>query len=227
VKEFFDVNKEFFNLLGYSMSYIEFAGVVFGLIAVWLSAKALIVSWPIGILNVILAAILYFQVQLYPDMFLQVFFFVTNLVGWWRWANPKPGEEDRKEELKVSYMKRNQLIFTVLISLIGTFILGQFASNLHTWFPNIFSRPSAYPYVDSFITVMSVLTTFYMIEKKIECWIIWIIVDITATILYYVKGVKFYSVEYFIFTIIATYGLMHWIKEYKSYSSLPARYEFL
>lgn len=217
-----DVNNEFFNVLGYSMSYIEFTGVVFGLIAVWLSAKAHILSWPIGIINVILAAILYFQVQLYPDMFLQVFFFVTNIIGWWRWANPKPGEEDKKQELKVSYMKRNQLLLTFAIAIAGTFLLGQFASNLHEWFPNIFSKPSAYPYVDSFITVMSVLTTFYMIEKKIESWIIWILVDVIATFLYYIKGVKFYSIEYFIFTIIAAYGLVHWIKEYKSYSTQRA-----
>lgn len=222
MKEFLDVNNEFFNVLGYSMSYIEFTGVVFGLIAVWLSAKAHILSWPIGIINVILAAILYFQVQLYPDMFLQVFFFVTNIIGWWRWANPKPGEEDKKQELKVSYMKRNQLLLTFAIAIAGTFLLGQFASNLHEWFPNIFSKPSAYPYVDSFITVMSVLTTFYMIEKKIESWIIWILVDVIATFLYYIKGVKFYSIEYFIFTIIAAYGLVHWIKEYKSYSTQRA-----
>jgi len=218
VKEFFDVNKEFFNLLDYSMSYIEFTGVIFGLIAVWLSAKAHISSWPIGIINVILAAILYFQIQLYPDMFLQIFFFVTNIIGWWRWANPKPGEEDTKKELKVSYLKRSQLLLTAAIAVIGTFILGQFASNLHEWFPSVFSKPSAYSYVDSFITVMSVLTTFYMIEKKVESWIIWIIVDIIATVLYYIKGVKFYSLEYLIFTIIATYGLLQWAKEYKNYS---------
>ena len=217
MKEFFDVNKEFFHSLGYSMSYIEFTGVAFGLIAVWLSAKAHILSWPIGIINVILAAILYFQVQLYPDMFLQGFFFVTNIIGWWRWANPKPNEANEKRELKVSYMKRSQLLSGVAIAIVGTFLLGQFASNLHAWFPNIFPIPSAYPYVDSFITVMSVLTTFYMIEKKIESWVIWILVDIIATVLYYVKGVKFYSVEYFIFTIIAIYGLSHWVKEYKTY----------
>lgn len=218
MKEFFDVQKEFFNLLGYSMSYIEFTGVVFGLIAVWLSAKAHILSWPIGIINVILAAILYYQVQLYPDMFLQVFFFITNIIGWWRWANPKPEEADRKQELKVGYMMRKQLFMTIIIAVAGTFMLGQFASNLHEWLPRMFSQPSAYPYVDSFITVMSVLATFYMIEKKVESWIIWIIVDIIATILYYVKGVKFYSLEYLIFTIIATYGLLHWAREFKNYS---------
>src|SRR6478735_8087720 len=135
MKNFFDVSHIFFTVMNYPMSYIEFFGVITGLIAVWLSAKANIWSWPIGIVNVILACILYYQVQLYPDMFLQIFFFVTNIIGWWRWANPKPNEADKKQELKVSYMKKNQLIFTVLIAVAGTFILGQFASNLHEWFP--------------------------------------------------------------------------------------------
>ena len=80
-------------------------------------------------------------------MFLQVFFFVTNIMGWWRWANPKPGEEDRKNELKVSYMKKTQLLVTVSIGIVGTFILGKLASHLHDWFPIVFSLPSAYPYV--------------------------------------------------------------------------------
>jgi nicotinamide mononucleotide transporter len=200
------------------MSYIEFFGVVSGLIAVWLSARANIWSWPIGIVNVTLAFILYFQVQLYPDSFLQVFFFITNLLGWWRWANPKAGEEDRKSELKVSYMRRDQLLLTSIAGLIFTFVLGKFASHLHEWMPSIFSMPSAYPYIDSFITVMSVVTTFYMIQKKIECWVIWILVDVVATILYFVKGVKFFSLEYLIFTFLAAYGLYTWMREYKNYA---------
>lgn len=116
-------------------------------------------------------------------------------------------------------MKRNQLLLIVAIGVAGTFILGKFASNLHHWFPVVFTLPGSYPYVDSFIMVMSIVTTFYMIQKKIECWVIWIVVDIVATCLYFVKGVKFYSIEYFIFTLIASFGLWHWIKEYKSYTA--------
>src|SRR6202012_123524 len=114
---------------------------------------------------VILAGVLYYQIQLYPDMFLQIFFFVTNILGWWRWANPKPGEEDDNLQLKISYMKPAQLIILFVLSLGGTALLGLLASHLHQWFPAIFYLPSAYPFVDSFITVMSVLTTFLMIQK--------------------------------------------------------------
>jgi len=199
------------------MSYIEFFGVLSGLTAIWLSARANIWSWPVGIVNVSLSFFLYFQVQLYPDMLLQVFFFVTNIMGWWRWSHPKENEADKKNELKVSYMSRAQLTFTIVAGVAGTFLLGSFASRLHHWFPILFSQPSAYPFVDSFIMTMSIITTFYMIQKKVESWVIWILVDVVATYLYYIKGIKFYSLEYLIFTGIAAYGLYHWVKEHRSY----------
>ncbi len=217
---FFDINNIFFEVLDYPMSYLEFFAVISGLIAVALSAKANIWSWPIGIINVFLSAFFYYQIQLYPDMFLMVFFFVTNLLGWWRWANPKPEEEDNKKELKVSFMKWKQFLILSLVGIAGTFFIGKMASKLHDWFPLLFNLPSSYPYADSFILVMSVITTFFMIQKKIECWIIWIIVDIVATYLYFLKGAKFFGVEYFIFTLIAIFGLWSWIREYKNYSAI-------
>lgn len=201
------------------MSYLEFFGTIAGFIAVGLSATAHLWSWPIGVINVVLFFFLFYQVQLYPDMFLQVFFFVTNLIGWWRWANPGAGEEDKKNELRVSFMKPRQLIMLTLIGLLGTAVMGTFAKNLHEIFPVIFSKPSAFPYIDSFVTVMSVATTFFMIQKKIECWIIWIGVDMIATYMYYVKGIKFVSIQYLVFCFIAAFGLWQWQRVYKSYSS--------
>jgi nicotinamide mononucleotide transporter len=218
----FSIDNIFFEFLGYKMSYLEFFGAVFGAVAVWLSARAAVLSWPIGIVNVVLSFFLYYQIQLYPDMFLQVFFFVTNVVGWWQWTHPKPGEEDRKQQLKVSYMGWRNFILTCVAGLAGTAALGAMAARLHQWFPLAFALPSAFPYADSFILVMSVITTFFMIRKKIECWIIWIIVDVVATYLYYIKGVMLYSVLYFGFTIIAAFGLWRWIKEYRGYSRTAA-----
>jgi nicotinamide mononucleotide transporter len=214
---FFDIDNIFFTILGYQMSYLEFFGTIAGGVAVWLSARANIWSWPIGIVNVVLLFFLFYQINLYPDMFLQVFFFVTNLIGWWRWAHPAPGEEDKKHELKVSYMDPQNLVLMIAGAIVGTFIFGTFAENLNNYFPTVFNEPTAYPYADSFVTVMSVFTTFLMIQKKIESWAIWIVVDIVATVLYFSKDVKFLALEYLIFCFIAAYGLYNWIKEYNGY----------
>lgn len=219
--EFFNIDHIFFTVLGYPMSYLEFFAVMFGLVAVALSAVANIWSWPIGIINVVLSAFFYYQIQLYPDMFLMVFFFVTNILGWWRWAHPRPGEEDRKKELKVSVMKPIQFLLLLFLGVLGTFLIGTLAANLHEWFPLLFNLPSAYPFVDSFILVMSVITTFLMVRKKIECWIIWVIIDVVATYLYYLKDARFFALEYFIFTLIASFALWNWWREYKNYSKEP------
>ncbi len=214
---FFDINHVFFTILDYPMSYLEFFGLVSGVVAVVLSSLANIWSWPLGIINVTLSFFLFFQVQLYPDMFLQVFFFVTNVLGWWRWAHPNPGEEDTRKQLKVSFLPFRKLMIYTLISIAGTFAMALFAKNLHTWFPMVFTQPSASPYMDSFITVMSVMATFLMIQKRVECWIIWVLVDIVATYLYFIRDIKFYSLMYFAFCIIAIFGFLNWWREYRSY----------
>jgi nicotinamide mononucleotide transporter len=201
------------------MSYLEFFAVLFGLAGVYLSAKANIWNWPVGIVNIILSGIFYYQIQLYPDMFLQMFFFFTSVAGWWRWKHPRANEADRKRELKVSFMSRSEMAFVFFISVVGTVAIGSLATRLHEWFPVLFSLPSAFPYADSFILVMSVVTTFYVIQKKIECWVIWIIVDATAAGIYYLKNAEFFAFEYLVFTVLAAYGWWRWVKEYRSYNT--------
>jgi len=197
------------------MSYLEFVGVITGGIAVWLSARGNVWSWPLGVVNVTLIFFLVFQVQLYPDMFLQVFFFITNLMGWWRWTHPKEGEADRKNELRASWMPLRSLIILSALTLLGTILFGTFANNLHGLFPKVFSLPTAYPYWDSFVAVISITATYLMVQKKVECWIAWILADIIATYLYFAKGILFLSLEYFIFCLIAAFGFWKWQQDSK------------
>lgn len=220
--EFFSIHNVAFNLLGTPVSYIELFGFITGLAAVILSSREHLWSWPIGIANVILFFFMFYQSQLYPDMFLQTYYLVTNILGWWRWANPMKGEENLKAQLKVTLMAKKELIFVSMIAVVGTFVLGQFASRLHEWFPLIFNLPSAAPFQDSFIMVVSILAQYYMMHKKVECWILWLLVDIEATYLYFTRDLLLSSVLYFIFCIIAAYALWNWYHEYRKYTTVPA-----
>ncbi len=216
--DFFDIDHIFFTLWNYPVSYLEFFGLISGIVAVVLSSLANVWSWPIGIVNVTLSFFLFFQVQLYPDMFLQIFFFVTNVMGWWRWTHPRPFEEDRKHELKISFMNRKEVFRVCAIGFAGTLSMGLLAQNLHSLLPMVFTKPSAAPFLDSFVTVVSVIATFYMIQKKVECWIMWLLVDVVATYLYFSRDIKLYGVLYFAFCVIAAFALWNWIREYRSYS---------
>jgi nicotinamide mononucleotide transporter len=218
--DFFDIDKILFTVWDYKVSYLEFFGLITGVIAVLLSALANVWSWPIGIINVTLSFFLFFQVQLYPDMFLQIFFFITNVIGWWRWTHPKPFEEDRKHELRISFMNKTELMKVCFIGLAGTMLFGLFARNLHALLPAVFTEPSAAPFVDSFITVTSIIATFYMIQKKVECWIMWILIDVIATFLYFSRDIKLYGLLYLIFCFLAAFALWNWIREYRSYKQI-------
>lgn len=202
------------------MSSLEFFGTLAGLTAIALSAKASILNWPVGIFNTVLFFFLFYQVQLYPDMFLYAFFFVTNIIGWWRWAHPREGEQDRKKELRVSHIQPAQFLLIGGIGVFGTLAMGTFASNLHELLPFIFPLPSAYPYLDSFVTVMSIAATYFVIQKKIEVWIIWIVVDLIAAYIYFAKGIKFVSLQYLVFCFLAAYGWYNWRREFRSYQKL-------
>ena len=217
--DFFDIQNIFFELLGYPISFLEFFGTVAGAIAVWLSAKANVWSWPLGIIYVVLSFFLFYQVQLYPDMFLQIFFFITNIMGWWRWTHPKKGEEDGKNHLKVSWMSFNGLIMFTLVTALGTFLFGSFAGNLHELFPSLFNLPSAFPYLDSFVTVVSIIATYLMVQKKIECWLAWLLADMMATYLYFTKGILLIGFEYLAFCIIVIFGFWRWRDEFRKYSA--------
>lgn len=224
---FFDIDAIFFTLWGYPMSYLEFFGVISGGVATYLVARNNVWTWPIAVVSVTLFFFLFYQVQLYPDMLLQVFFLITYLRGWWRWTHPGPGERvDRNAEpshsgaqqaLRITRIPTRQLTSWLLAGVVATLLLGTFASNLHTWFPVLFSQPGAFPYLDSFTTVMSIVGTFLMIEKRVECWYVWLGVDAISTYMYFVKDVKLLSVEYFLFCFIALLGAWNWTREYRSY----------
>ncbi|MBK9107459.1 MAG: nicotinamide mononucleotide transporter [Saprospiraceae bacterium] len=56
--------------------------------AVYYAAKENILTWPIGLINIITAFFIYYHVRLYSDMFLQIYFicisiYMDGLYGIW------------------------------------------------------------------------------------------------------------------------------------------------
>lgn len=208
----FSIDHTFFTALGYSVSYIEFIGTLTGLLCVWLAARDHILTWPIGLINVSCFFLLFWQLQLYADMFLQIYFFATGVYGWIFWYQKQP----ENEPIYALSNKRRWLLGGAAILLSG--ITGFVISRLHTWWPGIFEHPAAYPYTDSLVAVLSVMANLLLAKRIWENWLLWVLVDVVATIIYFQKGVKFLGIEYFILLVIATLGLIKWVKAYKQQS---------
>jgi nicotinamide mononucleotide transporter len=205
----FNTSNIFFTLFDYKMSYIEFFGTIFSLVSVILAAKNKIWTWPVGNIGAVLFLILFYQIQLYSDFFEQIFYIVTGFIGWYIWSRP----DFKNEEINdVTTNRQSTNLIYIGSILVSTVALGLFMSNIHTIFPAQFPIPAAYPYPDALTTIMSFAATFLMMRKKIECWYLWIIVDIIGIGLYYKQGVVFISLLYILFLIIATNGYFTWRK---------------
>jgi nicotinamide mononucleotide transporter len=203
---FFDIKNIAFEIIGYQVSYVELIGTLFGLISVYYASKTNILTWPTGIVNEFFLFILFFQVQLYPDMFLQIYFFIVTIFGWYNWNR-------LKSEKTVSILNfRRRIILSVSIILF-TLISGFLFSKIHLYLPEYFPVKAAYPFVDSFVMVSSIVATVLLAKKIIENWHLWILVDTVCTILYFKKEVYFLSLEYLLFLGLASYGLHNWNKQ--------------
>ena len=207
---FFSVNTIAFPILGYPMSYIELVGTLLYLWSVWLISKKNLLTWPLGILSVILYAFLFYQIRLYSDALEQVYYLGASIYGWWYWKKGLRDQDDGAVIVRVSQIRT--IIFWAAATLALSIIVGLFMKRIHLIIPVLFPDPASYPFIDALTTVMSFSAMFLMAQKRIESWVYWIIVDIIGIWLYYVKDVKFISLLYIILLLLASNGLRMWYK---------------
>jgi nicotinamide mononucleotide transporter len=203
---FFEIENTAFAIAGYSVSYVELIGTVFGLISVYFASKANILTWGTGIINELFLFLLFFQVHLYADVFLQVYFFVVTIYGWYNW-NAGMGEK----KIAVLGSKSRWRIFFIIVA--ASLVSGYFIKNIHIYLPGYFKIEAAYPFADSSVMIMSIVATVLLARKKIENWHLWIVTDAICVILYFKKEVYFLAFEYLIFLGLASYGLYNWEKQ--------------
>ncbi len=191
----------------YRMSWLELLGTIFGFWAVWLSGKERALSWLIGILNVSLFFLLFYQMQLYSDMFLQIFFFVTNIYGYFLWTTKLDASQS---VLPITDSSVRTNLWYAIILIVGTVVGGWIVKHLHQWLPVVFKLPSSFPYADTFVLTGSILAQILLTRKVIENWLLWILVDLVAVVIYFQKGALLLTIEFFLFMLIAIKGYISW-----------------
>jgi nicotinamide mononucleotide transporter len=205
---FFNVNTILFTLFDYPMSYIEFFGTILNIIAVYLVARNNIWNWVVGSVASVLFGVLFFQIRLYSDFFEQIYYGITGVVGWVLWSKKSKNTIDKS----ITNTTTNTNIRYAAIILLGTVLLGYVTANFNVWLPQYFPDRASYPYLDAFTTVLSFAATILLIQRKLESWVLWILVDIIGIWLYYTKGVVFVSLLYVVFLVLATQGYFNWKK---------------
>ncbi|CAN5724589.1 nicotinamide riboside transporter PnuC [soil metagenome] len=177
----------------------ELVGTLTGVAGVWLAARENIWTWPIGLISVAMAVIVFLKARLYADMGLNMFYAVTSIYGWHYWLHGG----DEREELPVSHVSPKELGWLLLAGSGFTIGLGYLLENF---------TDADLSYIDSATTGVSLIGYWLMAKKYIENWIVWIIVDSAYVGVYYYKGLYLFSGMFFLFLVLAAYGYLAWKK---------------
>ncbi|BBQ84784.1 TPA: nicotinamide riboside transporter PnuC [Kluyvera ascorbata] len=208
---------------GYDLSWIEAVGTVAGLLCIWLASLEKIVNYLFGLINVTLFAIIFFQIQLYASLLLQLFFFAANLYGWYAWSRQTSQHE---AELQIRWLPLPKALgwlaaCVIAIALMTLYIdpvfavLTQVAVNvmqglgMNVVMPTL--QPDAFPFWDSCMMVLSIAAMVLMTRKYVENWLLWVVINVISVAIFALQGVYAMALEYLLLTFIALNGSRMWM----------------
>jgi nicotinamide mononucleotide transporter len=177
---------------------LELAANLFTAAAIVLAGRNNVHTWWTGVVGTALFGLLFAQSRLYADVALQVFFIVTSLFGWWKWLHGREGEP-----LAVTHAGLPSMLWIVPLGAAATAAYG---AMLHH-FTNAYA-----PFPDSAVLVFSVIGQLLMMQRRVENWGFWLLVNTIATPLYFSRGLHLTAVLYAGFWINAVVSWRSWHK---------------
>ncbi|MBB6093618.1 nicotinamide mononucleotide transporter [Povalibacter uvarum] len=177
----------------------ELFGAAVGLAYLLLAVRRNLLCWLCAFVSTAVYLVIFAKASLYMQSVLQVFYLVMAVVGFVEWRR---GRSDQGEVLIREWTWRHHLLAAVLV-VIATLVNG--------WL--LAKTDAAAPYVDSFVTWGSVVTTWMVARRVIENWLYWIVVDGVAAWLYFSQGLLWTTVLFIIYLGIVIRGYFAWRRE--------------
>ena len=193
-----------FNIAGVGVTLIDFISSILGLTCVFLAGRGSKYNFWVGYLYTAALFLLFWHRNLLACLMLQPVSLCINFIGHYRWTHPKKEESAANGELKVSYLSWVQRIFTVCSVVLLAFAWGSLLDHL---FP-----ADPHPYLDSLVTVLILAAQYLSAQKKWDCWIVWLLVNITQFTLHLSVGNLAMSLVSALYLINGIASLFHWKK---------------
>jgi nicotinamide mononucleotide transporter len=179
-------------------SWTEIAGAALGLIQIWLLVRRSVWNFPVAMVMVSLIGVTLFEARLYSEAGLQAFFFVVNAIGWYQWR----AVEIAGHHVPVGWMRwSSRAVWTAITALLSV-SLG--------WVMHRFTN-AALPFADSAVAGASVAAQLLLNFRRIENWVLWILIDVISVTLYLYRDLHFLAALYLAFLVISVIGLRQWI----------------
>lgn len=180
---------------------LEAIAFVFGIISVVYAKKENILVYPTGLVATIITVYLLYKAGYFGDMMMNFYYSVMSIYGWWNWSRKK----ENKYIIPISRtnLKEKGIGFVLFVlTMMVTYSVYRYYGQ-EILIEN---------YIDICTSGVFFTAMWYMANKKIENWTLWIIADIITVPLYAYRGLGMLSLQYLIFTILAIQGYLAWKK---------------
>ena len=195
-----------FELAGRPVLLIDLIASILGLTCVFLAGRNSKYNFWVGYLYTAALFFLFWNRNLYASLLLQPISLAINILGHWRWTHPKKEEATAKGELKVSMLSWPWRIMSVSAVLL---VAGLWGWILDSLFP-----ADPHPYLDCTVTVLILMAQLLSALKKWDCWIAWLLVNVTQLILHISVGNVFMPIVSGLYLVNGIWSLITWRKLY-------------
>lgn len=180
---------------------LEAIAFIFGILSVWYAKKANILVYPTGIICTAITVYLLYVSEFFGDMMMNFYYSVMSIYGWWNWSRKK----DNTYVVPISRTNAKEK-WVGLLFLVVTMIVTYSVYQLYDYDLQIVN------YIDIMTSGIFFTAMWYMANKKLENWTLWIIADVITVPLYAYRGLGMLSLQYVVFTILAIQGYIEWRK---------------
>jgi nicotinamide mononucleotide transporter len=188
------------NLFGLSTTWFELISFVLSVTCVALNIRQIHWAWLFAILSSAMYGMVFYSSKLYGDTGLQIVFIIVAVWGWTQWLR-RSNTDGAELALSVTQLGVRERLWAIAAWLIGFIILAQLLRSF---------TDTDVPYQDGFLTAGSLLGTVLLSRKKIENWLVWIVVDVLYVALYVYKGLMLTAALYALFVVMAYVGYRSW-----------------
>ncbi|QJD58533.1 nicotinamide mononucleotide transporter [Pseudomonas sp. gcc21] len=179
------------------MTPLEIAAALLGTLSVWLTVRQNPLCWPVGLCMVVLYAWFFQSTGLYSQVLLHSVYAALQLYGWWQWT--RGGASNTR--LEVSLAGPVEIATGVALAALASLALGALMAGY---------TDAVYPRLDAALTAFSLLAQLAMALKRLQCWILWIVLDVMYVALFFHQGFYLTTALYVIFVLLAVLGWRQW-----------------
>jgi len=178
----------------------ELTAVALALAYLLLAVRRSLWCWPCAFASTSIYLVVFASAGLYMQSILQVYYLVMAVYGYLEWQR---GGAASGQMLIATWPLRRHL-------LVGAVVLA--AAFANGWVLSRWSA-AAQPFVDSFVTWASVVTTWMVARRVLENWLYWFVIDGVAAGLYLSQGLMATALLFVVYMVIVVRGFLSWRRE--------------